>query len=259
MEPLLLLIEGWWWVAPAAAGAGVATYTGLTTKSRRARRLELDAARREESAAYRALLQARANTGVARANAAAVRSKVRAPVWDAVVPATHETQVARQHVDVAKRAEKAASAQLHATRTQVRAADLQYRSSSRKDPLPIDKLWAQHDAINARWVAYETDPALAIDFPQMGDPRHPATLAFLRAQREALHRRPPATVRDRVDPARFAEYRAAVQTLDAALIEAEHQAGVPGPEAAQPPLNPWESVLESVWQATGWRPPAARR
>jgi hypothetical protein len=53
VEPFLLILEGWWWVAPAAAGAGTAAYAGLTMKSRRARRLELDAARHEEATAYR--------------------------------------------------------------------------------------------------------------------------------------------------------------------------------------------------------------
>lgn len=254
VEPILLLIGGWWWVAPAAIGVGAATYSGLTTKSRRARRLDLDAARHDEGVAYRRLLAERARVGTARAEAAVVRSRSRAPIWDAVMPTTPETFAARQRLAEAKRSERAAQLELQASRARVRAANVQYHSlAARRDPLPIEKLWAEHDAINARWVAYETDPALAIDFPQMADARHPATLAFLRAQREALHRRP--LLRDRIEPARYAEYRAAVTALEAALAEAERQAGARAASDSVPP-NPWDAVWQGVWQATGWRPTA---
>ena len=58
VEPVLLFVESWWWIAPVAAGAGAAGYAGLTTNRRRARRLELDAARHEERRAYRELVAA---------------------------------------------------------------------------------------------------------------------------------------------------------------------------------------------------------
>jgi hypothetical protein len=218
VEPILLILSSWWWVAPAAAGAGAATYAGLTTRSRRARRLELDAARHQEVHAYRELQAAKA--------------RVRAAHADLLSAKAHGTQAAgaRHALQTAKQSEKSASLELRASRSRMKAVRSQYSASSSRDPLPIDRLYAAHDAVNARWLSYETDVDKALAFPQLTDARHPSTVAFLRAQREALARRP--MLRDRVTPQQYAEYRAAVQALEAALTEAERQARVPG---AAPP------------------------
>ncbi len=216
MEPILLIVSSWWWIAPAAAGAGAATYAGLTTRSRRARRLELDAARHEESQSYRALVAAKARVRTAQADLLTAKSRVATP---AAADARRELQSARQ-------SEKTASLELRASRSRVKAGYAQYRAATAGDPLPIDRLCAAHDALNGRWLAYETDIDKALAYPKMTDTRHPPTVAFLRAQREALAKRP--TLRDRVTPQQYLEYRVAVHDLEAALDEAERRAGVPG-------------------------------
>ncbi|MFB7891846.1 hypothetical protein ACFC1I_06580 [Microbacterium sp. NPDC056044] len=218
MEPFLLIVSSWWWIAPAAVGAGAATYAGMTTRNRRARRLELDAARAEESQAYRDLVAAKARLRTAQADLLTAKSR-------SSVPPAHAAE-ARRELQAARQDEKTASLALRASRTRVKAGYAQYRAASPTDPLPIDRLCAAHDAVNTRWLAYETDVDLALAHPQMTDPRHPATVVFLRAQREALAKRP--TLRDRVTPQQFLEYRVAVRHLEATFAEAERQAGVPG-------------------------------
>ncbi|MFE7845476.1 hypothetical protein ACFUTX_09840 [Microbacterium sp. NPDC057407] len=236
MEPLILLVQGWWWVAPAAAGVGAASFAGLTTGRRRARRLELDAARHEESQAYRALVAAKAQVRTAQADVLAARSQ------SAFSSAPMQ---ARRALQAARDAERAASFALRASRARVKAAYAEYRAHSSSD-LPIERLYAAHDAVNARWLAYETDIDKALAFPQLTDPRHPATVAFLRAQREAQFARP--TPGRRITPAQFVAYRSAVAAMDAALTEAERQAGVPG--AARPPQQAGVAgVLGSVADA----------
>lgn len=232
MEPILLIVSSWWWVAPAAVGVGAASYAGLTTRSRRARRLELDAARHEESHAYRELVAAKARVRAAHADLLAAKAHGTAP----------QAAGARHALQSAKQSEKSASLAVRATRSRVKAVRAQYVVSSSRDPLPIDRLYAAHDAVNARWLSYETDVDKALAFPQLTDSRHPSTVVFLRAQREALARRP--MLRDRVTPQQYAEYRAAVQALDAALTEAERQAGVPG--SAPVPGSPAASAAAAA-------------
>lgn len=216
MEPILLIVSSWWWVAPAAAGVGAVSYAGLTTRSRRARRVELDAARHDESQAYRELVAAKARVRAAHADMLAAKAHGLTP----------QSASARSALQTAKQSEKSAALSLRAARSRVKATRVQYTASSSRDPLPIDRLYAAHDAINARWLSYETDLDKALAYPQLTDARHPSTIAFFQAQREALDRRP--LLRERVTPQQYAEYRAAVQALDAALTEAERQAGVPG-------------------------------
>jgi hypothetical protein len=234
VEPILLFVEAWWWIAPAAAGAGAAAYGGLTAKSRRARRLELDAARHEVVRAHRALVDARAEVRTAQADVLAARAHS-----GFVGAATFEAKRALQS---AKGAERAALLALRASRSRVKASLAHYHAASVKDPLPIERLYAQHDAVNARWLAYETDVAKALAYPQLSDPRHPATLAFFEAQREAQRLRP-SSPRDRITPEQFVEYRAAVRALEAAFDEAERRAGA---RAALP--------RPGVWPVPTWRP-----
>ncbi|WP_194410145.1 hypothetical protein [Microbacterium cremeum] len=231
MEAILLIVSSWWWVAPAAAGVGAVSYAGLTTRSRRARRLELDAARHEESRAYRELVAAKARVRAAHADLLSAK----AHGGGHAVGARHALQSAKQ-------SEKSASLALRATRSRVKGVRAEYVASSSRDPLPIDRLYAAHDAVNARWLTYETDVDKALAFPQLTDTRHPSTVTFLRAQREALARRP--MLRDRVSPQQYAEYRAAVQALEAALTEAERQAGVPGSGPA--PASPAASAAAAA-------------
>ena len=232
MEPILLIVSSWWWVAPAAVGVGAASYAGLTTRGRRARRLELDAARHEESHAYRELVAAKARVRAAHADVLAARAHGSAP----------QAAGARHALQSAKQSEKSASLALRATRARVKAVRAQYTATSSRESLPIDRLYAAHDAVNARWLSYETDVDKALAYPQLTDTRHPSTVVFLRAQREALARRP--MLRDRVTPQQYAEYRAAVQALEAALTEAERRAGVPG--SAPPSGSPAASAVAAA-------------
>ncbi|MGL4254945.1 MAG: hypothetical protein ACRCSL_01350 [Microbacterium sp.] len=236
MEPILQIIGSWWWVAPATVAAGAGAYGALTTGRRRARRLELDAARHEESQAYRTLVAAKAQVRTAQADVLAARA--RSGVSAAPIAAKRALQSARE-------AEKAASYALRASRARVKASYAEYRAQSSTEPLPIERLYAAHDAVNARWLSYETDIDKALAYPAVTDPRHPATVAFLRAQREAQWVRP--TAGTRVAPAQFVAYRTAVAALDTALVEAERQAGVPG--APRVPQGGVAGVLGSVADA----------
>lgn len=212
---MLLVLSGWWWVAPAAAGVGAATYAGLTMKGRRARRLALDAARHQEAGAYRTLVQTRAATRTARAEHRAERSRSGMM--------SSQTLEAKRELQRAKRAHTSATLELRAQRARVKAAAEQYSTSSRADPLPVEKLHAAHDEVIARWLPYEVDAEKVLSYPGMTDPRHPATLAFLRAQREAQRLRPAAG--GRVSPPQFIEYQAAVRTLEETFAEAERRHG----------------------------------
>jgi hypothetical protein len=236
VEPILLVITSWWWIAPATVAAGAGAYGALTTGRRRARRLELDAARHEEGQAYRALVAAKAQVRTAQADVLAARARAGTPT----APVE-----ARRALTSARDTEKSAAYLLRASRARVKASYAQYRARSSAEPLPIERLYALHDAVNARWLSYETDVDKALAYPSVTDPQHPATVAFLRAQREAQFLRP--TAGRRVAPAQFAAYRAAVETLDAALTEAERQAGVPG--APRAPQTGMAGVLGSVADA----------
>jgi hypothetical protein len=242
---ILLFVEGWWWVAPAAAGAGAATYAGVTARGRRARRLELDAARREVSLAYQALISARARVREAHAEMLAARATSGAPTFGGVMMGTPATLEARRRLQDAKRAEKSASMLLRARRARVKVTIAQYHAASSADPLPIERLFGAHDAVVARWMSYETDVAKAIAYPQMSDTRQPATLAFFRAYREAQRLRP-SSARERIPPEQFLEYRDAVRTMEAAFDEAERQAGAAAPRPA--------SARMPIWPVPAWVP-----
>ena len=54
----------------------------------------------------------------------------------------------------------------------------------------LERLFASHDAVTARWLDYELDVAKIIAFPAMSDGRQPLTAAFLRAKRIADGLRP---------------------------------------------------------------------
>lgn len=245
MEMILLLVESWWWVAPAAAGVGAATYVGVTAKGRRARRLELDAARREVSLAYRALVSARARVSEAQAGVLSAKASSGSPVAGGGLFGSPAMIEAKQQLQDAKRAAKSASLVLRARRARVKAMNAQYHAASATDPLPIEKLFAAHDAVVARWMAYETDVAKAIAYPQLSDTSHPATLAFLRAHREAQRLRP-TSARDRIPPEQFLEYRDAVRALEATFDEAERNAGA----ANNRPTPP----RSGIWPVPAWRP-----
>lgn len=241
---ILLIVESWWWVAPAAAGAGAATYAGVTARGRRARRLELDAARREVALASRALISARVRVREAQAAVLAARASSAPPTLGEALLGTPATAQARRALQEAKLAQKSAAMVLRARRARVKATTAQYHAASSTDPLPIERLYRAHDAVVARWMDYETDPAKAIAYPQLSDTREPATLAFLRAYRAAQDVRP-ASARERIPPEQYLAYRDAVAALEAAFDEAERAAGA-APRPTAPPTG--------IWQMPAWMP-----
>lgn len=277
MEPLLALIAEWWWIGPAAAGAGAAGWIGVRRTRRRAlpagasttdraartwanrplsksaaRRLEFDAALLDLQRARHAVTRGRAEVKIAdaevmRAQAERAASRV-SP--DAV-------SSARTRLIAAQRELRAASAEIRARRAGVRAAKAMLPAiRAGSAPLPVERLFAEHDAVLVRWMSYETDPALAIDFPAMSDPKSPLLVEFLRAHERAQWLRP-SSATTRLEPADFLAYRDAVRTLHYAFDRAE-TAARRGRDDRPPadPGDPWGRVAsdwtEQAQRAFAW-------
>lgn len=254
MDPWFELLGAWWWVAPTGVGAAAAGYGAVTSRGRRARRLELDAARYDEGLAHQALQAARVDVRTARAEVLAARARSGVPSIGG-----RAAIEARQVLLSAKQAERAASLRLRASRGRVKASRARYRALFTGSPLPLEALMSRHDAVTSRWLEYETDAAKALSFPQMLDAQHPSTLAFLRAQREA-HGLRPASARDRMTPPQFAAYRDAVSAVERTFAEAERSAQ--GTARSDLPTAGWrDAVLPLVERLPGLlaaaMPPAA--
>ncbi|MEZ3162146.1 hypothetical protein AB1K54_16655 [Microbacterium sp. BWT-B31] len=87
----------------------------------------------------------------------------------------------------------------------------------------LERLFAEHDAITARWLDYELDVAKIIAFPAMSDGRQPLTAAFLRAKRVADGLRP-ASSKAKLTREQLTEYRNAVADFEVAFDVAERDA-----------------------------------
>ena len=87
----------------------------------------------------------------------------------------------------------------------------------------LERLFAAHDAVTARWLDYELDVAKLIAFPAMSDGRQPLTAAFLRAKRVADGLRP-ASAKARLTRDQLTEYRNAVADFEVAFDVAERDA-----------------------------------
>jgi hypothetical protein len=243
MEPLFQLVSEWWWGGPALVALGAAAYSRLTLGRRRARRLEVDAARHEVTAAQAAVISARAQTRAAQARmfAAQADRKTRVPAFLSV-PVEH------RELQSAKQAQRSAVMALRAKRIEVTAARARMHAMPHRaaqDGLPLAQLVREHDAITAQWLEYETDPLKGIAFPQMTDARHPRTAAYLLAQREAMRLRP-SSASTRFTPQQYVAYRDAIRALDAAFAIAEEDAlrrawappAAPAPAASGPVARP---------------------
>lgn len=90
-------------------------------------------------------------------------------------------------------------------------------------PTQLERLFATHDAVTARWLEYELDVAKMIAFPAMSDGRQPLTAAFLRAKRMADGLRP-ASAKAKLTTEQLAEYRSAVTDFEVAFDVAERDA-----------------------------------
>ena len=87
----------------------------------------------------------------------------------------------------------------------------------------LERLFAAHDAVTARWLEYELDVSKIIAFPAMSDGRQPLTASFLRAKRFADGLRP-ASPKAKLTKAQLAEYRDAVTDYEVAFDVAERDA-----------------------------------
>jgi hypothetical protein len=87
----------------------------------------------------------------------------------------------------------------------------------------LERLFAEHDEITARWLDYELDVAKLIAFPAMSDGRQPLTAAFLRAKKTADALRP-ASIDAKVTEQEVTEYLDAVGNYAVAFEIAEKDA-----------------------------------
>lgn len=108
----------------------------------------------------------------------------------------------------------------HQTRQSARQAATDERASTRQ---LLERLFAEHDEVTARWLDYELDVAKLIAFPAMSDGRQPLTAAFLRAKKIADALRP-ASADAKLSEAEIAEYVDAVGDYAVAFDIAERDA-----------------------------------
>lgn len=236
MDPLILLGE-WWWTAAVAAGGVTAGAVGLRRRSTSSgRRIAVDAARHDLRAARVAVVEKRAAVKIARAeqvHVAAQRSAHRATA--------EQVASARRMLRDAERDAKAAAADMRARQARLNAARASVPAASA--PLPIQRLRAEHDAIVARWMVYETDPGLQISYPSMSDVKQPATAAYLRAANHAAEAR--RTAGERPTPAEFSDYRESVAALARAFDVAEH--GARSRSGQAPATAAWQDAAQDAF------------
>lgn len=209
-----------WWVAPAAAGAGAVGFVGVRRgRTTRARRLALTAAQRELQQARTDAIGARAAARVAQAELSRIDAEL---ATGRARP--DDVRAARRALETAQRAKAAASATIRVARARVSAerAAVPARGTDPKH-LPLARLMAAHDAIAARWMEYETDAARRLAFPALSDVRVPATAEFLRLEGIAREHRP-ASPTAPLTPEQFTAYRSAVDDAGRAFGVAEQEA-----------------------------------
>ncbi len=213
-----MLAAEWWWVAPTAVGAGAVTAVGVRRGVKNSgRRVAVDAARKDLHDAQREAGDRRRAVKVARAEHArlvAGRTASRA--------SASEVASARRTLKQAEQDAKAARADVRARRVHVSVAQAEVPSASQRELYPIARLHRAHDAITARWMAYETDPALLIAYPVMSDGKEPAMAAFLAAARAARDLRPSSSAGLSTED--YSAYRQAVARLERTFDIAEHTA-----------------------------------
>lgn len=236
MDPLLLAAE-WWWIAPTAVAAGTVGVMGMRRRSSTVsgRRLAVDAARHDLREAQLVAAERRTAWKIARADLARVTAE------RAAQRATAEQVAgARRMLRERERDAKAAFADVRARQVRLNAARAAVPSAS--EPRPLERLHAAHDAVTARWMRYETDPALQISYPAMTDVKSPETAVYFRAAGHAVDMRRAAV--GRITPAEFAAYRDAVGELERAFEAAEHAAKVQAGEA--PTTAAWQDAAQDM-------------
>jgi hypothetical protein len=219
VDPFWVLAAEFWWVAPTAVGAGALGVMGVRrgAAGARGRRLAYDAARADLREAQRLAAERRMAVKVAGAEHARIAAERAASRASA-----EQVAAARRALRQAEKDAKAASADVRVRKARVKATAADIPSASAPERMPLARLHAAHDAVIARWVDYETDPAKAIAFPSMSDAKDPTTAAFLDASERArdLRREMP----ERPAPSEFSAYRDAVAQLEHAFDVAERNA-----------------------------------
>ncbi|WDH78963.1 hypothetical protein PTQ19_00535 [Microbacterium esteraromaticum] len=141
--------------------------------------------------------------------------------WERAAKRRHERRLETLRVKGEIKAAQLAARGIVPTREQKRRADDDdERAASRQ---MLEKLFAEHDEITARWLDYELDVAKLIAFPAMSDGRQPLTAAFLRAKKTADALRPESSDAT-VSESEIAEYLEAVGNYAVAFDVAERDA-----------------------------------
>ncbi|SJN27922.1 hypothetical protein FM104_05795 [Microbacterium esteraromaticum] len=213
MEPFWTLAAELWWIVPVVGGTGAALFAVFRRHEVvNGKRLGYDAARLELRQAQEDAKTATVSARVARAEAARVHADRAASRADAAAVAT-----ARRVLREAQLQSKAAAARVKAGRARVAAERTALSAGGLR---PLDRLRGRHDAVLARWMEYETDPAKILAFPAMSDGRHPVTASFLAALQDARDRRP-HTDGARFTASDYGAYRDAVERLERNFDAAE--------------------------------------
>lgn len=213
-----MLAADWWWIAPAAAGAGIVASVGLRRAQRSSgRRLAVDAARADLKQAQSQVGEQRRLLTLARADYSRALAEQRASRAGSAAVAS-----ARRAMKRAEQNARLAAAEVRARRAHLRVAQAEVPPASQIDRYPLARLHSTHDAIIARWMDYETDPAKLIAYPMMSDGKDPAMAAFLAAARDARDLRP--STASGLSTEAYTQYREAVTRLGRTFDIAEHTA-----------------------------------
>ncbi len=133
----------------------------------------------------------------------------------------------KRRLEIIRAKGEAKAAQLAARGQQPGTPLVKKRSDAAPPALPqkdlLERLFAEHDEITARWLDYELDVAKLIAFPAMSDGRQPLTAAFLRAKKTADQLRP-ASATAKITEDAIAEYLDAVGNYAVAFEIAEREA-----------------------------------
>lgn len=141
--------------------------------------------------------------------------------WDRGAKARHERRLEVMRTKAELKAATSANAKpLGARVTGARATD---GGRAPENATELDRLFAAHDEVTARWLEYELDVAKLIAYPAMSDGRQPLTAAFLRAKKVADRLRPESDTA-RLTPEQLAEYRNALTDYEVAFDVAERDA-----------------------------------
>ena len=140
--------------------------------------------------------------------------------WERSAKRRHERRLETLRVKGEIKAAQLAARGTVAPKQSVREVAAHERESTKH---MLEKLFAEHDEITARWLDYELDVAKLIAFPAMSDGRQPLTAAFLRAKKIADTLRPESSDA-KVSETEIAEYLDAVGNYAVAFEVAERDA-----------------------------------